>query len=150
MKIILKKTSRILFFMSLGFGLYGQNNASDAQKFSYSNVVEFLQMHTGLASDAFEEKSFKLQNNAMISGMRVSGLYLSTKPDIDDKIYEFFIRTDNVEAAGPYLVYYVAGCKVKKAGGLTSFIIKGAECLCKVADDSNIILKARDVKSVFK
>lgn len=148
------KGIRIVFFFAIASALsvnycFGQNNQAADQKFTFANAVDFLQLHTGLASETFDEKTFKFHTNTTINGIKVSGMYVSTKPDADKKMYEFFIRTDNMENAGPYKIYNVAGCQTQRLEGLSAFNITNNECICKVSGSKNFVLKARDVKSIF-
>ncbi|MFN3951830.1 MAG: hypothetical protein ACK4KT_05460 [Thermaurantimonas sp.] len=149
MKVQISLLSLVLSAAMLVNNSYGQSSQADAQKFTFANAVEFLRLHTGLGIESFDEKSFKFHQGTTISNTKVSGLYLSTLPGDDRNVHEFFIRTDNVESAGAYKIYHVAGCLTQKPGGLSSFIIRQGECGCATTSDKNFVLKARDVNGIF-
>ncbi|GCD77778.1 hypothetical protein JCM31826_12600 [Thermaurantimonas aggregans] len=109
-----------------------------------------MSLHTGLPKEAFDEKSFKNYENTLISGLKISGMYLAARSEQPAGFYEFFIRTDRTEMAGQYPVYPVTGCFGKKAMGIQNFVVKNDECSCKAASDYNYQMKARDVNSSFK
>lgn len=126
-----------------------QRSALNPKNFVFENAVEFLHMHTGIAIDQFDEMSFKYHPNATINGVRMSGMYVSTKANSEGVLYDFFIRTDNAEQVGAYTAFYVAGCVVPRASGLVSFSSDGTECTCKAKNSRNFTLKARDINALF-
>ena len=149
MKVQLSLLATVMYAMILATCSYGQSTQSNVQKFTFTNAVEFLRLHTGLGIESFDEKSFKFHQGTTIGNTKVSGLYISTLPLEDRKVYEFFIRVDNVESIGTYKIYHIAGCLTQRPGGLSTFTIRQGECGCTTSSDRNFVMKARDVNGIF-
>ncbi|WP_333596345.1 hypothetical protein [Schleiferia thermophila] len=138
-----------LFVIACVFIFKPAGAQSDEKRFSQEKVTEFLQMHTGIPSDMFDRNTFKYHSSASISGQRVSGIYLATRPLEDGKVYEFFLRTDKTLPACPYTAYYLAGCLSSRLAGLNAFTITNDECACKTSNAQNYLMRARDVNNIF-
>lgn len=150
MKKTLYLSAFMYVFSAVYSSLHAQSKSSESSAYTFENAVSFLSLHTGIPKEAFDEKSFKNYENTTISGVKISGMYISARSEQLGGFYEFFIRTDRPDMAGQYRVYPVTGCFGKKTTGVQNFVVKNDECLCKTANDYNYQMKARDVNSSFK
>ncbi|WP_409768590.1 hypothetical protein [Thermaurantimonas sp.] len=150
----MKKTLFLLGFIHVFTTIYSslnaQNKSSESSAYTFENAVSFLSLHTGIPKEAFDEKSFKNYENIAISGVKISGMYVTARSEQLGGFYDFFIRIDRPEMAGQYRVYPITACFGKKATGIQNFLVKNDECLCNVVNNNNFQMKARDVNVVFK